>query len=387
MLYFPGYQYTDKGVTHYPDYISSEISTNQSYKYGIYEGRMKFASGTGSWPAFWFFGGSGADDPQYNSGYASEIDFAELNWRYTSSSTDHVFHWWTPNGQQESIFNGEHNTNVNWSGWHTFKVIYRPYDVKFYIDGIGSWQRSRFYYLVPIAGTWFPIDKFIEQINAGDSYPEWEWFPKHAGAIILSQQVSNHVNNPIVQPQTTLFDWVSYREFFDTPEITVPELVCSNSSETATLDVDERASNITWTLSPSNMFTTTSGSGSTANIVTSYSANGTGAITYSFEMPSGETFTKSKAFWVGTPVITGLDGPTYVPTNVDTRYYPLYEYQYDSPTNFEWNVSPYEDVTYNSYGWSTLVNFYNPDYYRIIYRGLNTCGWGDWYMSDFYLRL
>ncbi len=189
MLYHPGYCFTDtdRGVTSCPSlFLQPKSVTNQSFKYGIYEGLMKFASGTGSWPAFWFYGGSGADDPQYNSGYASEIDFAELNWRYSSSSTDHVFHWWTPNGEV-GILNGEHNTNVNWSGWHTFKIIYRPYDITFYIDGNFSWKRSRFYtYTVPEG---YVFDMFIDDFPPNTTYFEYSWFPKHAGAIILSQQV------------------------------------------------------------------------------------------------------------------------------------------------------------------------------------------------------
>lgn len=58
MIYQPGYCYTDKGITKCPSYISAEISYKESYKYGNYEGRMKFSVLKGSWPAFWFFGGS-----------------------------------------------------------------------------------------------------------------------------------------------------------------------------------------------------------------------------------------------------------------------------------------------------------------------------------------
>lgn len=80
MLKHPGYCFNDNGIK-CPDYISAEIISKEKFKYGIYEGRMKFATGRGSWPAFWFIGGSGADDPQYNGyGYASEIDIAEYNW-------------------------------------------------------------------------------------------------------------------------------------------------------------------------------------------------------------------------------------------------------------------------------------------------------------------
>ena len=102
MIYQPGSCYYDYDDEIYicPDYITAEISSKEPYKYGIYEGRMKFAHARGSWPAFWFFGGSGADDPQYNNGYASEIDIAEYNWYVNllnyNPKTEHVLHWWGP---------------------------------------------------------------------------------------------------------------------------------------------------------------------------------------------------------------------------------------------------------------------------------------------------
>ncbi len=123
------------------------------------------------------------------------------------------------------------------------------------------------------------------------------------------------------------------------------------------------------------------------NTGTTYTVNsaspGQGGVTATIKNSHGHTFlTRSKYLWSGTPVIIGLDGPTSVPTNTDTRYYPLYGYQIASPTNFNWIVAPDDGVSYDSYWWSTLVNYTYPGTYRIIYRGLNTCGWGDWYYSD-----
>lgn len=102
MVNAPLHCFTIDGVTKCYNYISAEILTKKPYKYGIYEGRMKFAYARGSWPAFWFFGGIGADDPQYNNGYASEIDIAEYNWYVElfgyDPKTEHVLHWWGPQG-------------------------------------------------------------------------------------------------------------------------------------------------------------------------------------------------------------------------------------------------------------------------------------------------
>ena len=47
MIYHPGYCFDDNGIK-CPDYISAEIRSKEKFKYGIYEGRMKFATGKGS---------------------------------------------------------------------------------------------------------------------------------------------------------------------------------------------------------------------------------------------------------------------------------------------------------------------------------------------------
>ena len=90
----------------------------------------------------------------------------------------------------------------------------------------------------------------------------------------------------------------------------VPSYICSTG--TATLDVDPLASNITWQLTPSSLFATSSGTGKTANIVTAAGAIGTGNIQYTFQMPSGESFTSNKDILIGTPptpVLTGSWAP------------------------------------------------------------------------------
>jgi len=139
MIYQPGYYYISKGDTISKPYISAEIESITQYKYGIYEGRVKFSILRGSWPAFWFFGGSGADDSQYNNGYASEIDIAEYNWYVNlfsySPKNEHVLHWWGPDGELPMEGKTKEEVSVGWNDWHTFKLIYTPYYLKFYVDG------------------------------------------------------------------------------------------------------------------------------------------------------------------------------------------------------------------------------------------------------------
>lgn len=166
MIFQPGYCYVLEGDTICKNYISAEIVSEETYKYGIYEGRMKFSIQRGSWPAFWFYGGSGADDPQYNNGYASEIDIAEYNWYANllnyDPKTEHVLHWWGPDGELPIEGKTKEEANVDWDDWHTFKLIYTPYYLKFYVDGILSWRRSRFY-IINGSGQQEEID--VEEID------------------------------------------------------------------------------------------------------------------------------------------------------------------------------------------------------------------------------
>jgi|GEM_PF-5354324 len=143
----------------------------------------------------------------------------------------------------------------------------------------------------------------------------YEWFPYLPLRLILSQQVLQGYSalgqevNPIA-PQTSMYDYVKVKQFFLSPEISCPDVICS--SATATLDVDSRATNITWQLSPTNLFTSANGSGSTANINLA-GGNGQATITFTFQMPSGETYTKSKTFWSG--LKASFSGPGSIPVN------------------------------------------------------------------------
>lgn len=165
--------------------------------------------------------------------------------------------------------------SFNWdNNFHIFKCIWTIDSIKYYVDGVRT--------------------HFVN--NTGQN-----WFPQYPQRIILSQQIIKPKTNSVVAPQTSYFDYVKVKQFFLSPEITCPTLICNNT--TANLSVDSRATNITWTLSPSNKFSVSSGSGLSANIIPS-GTSFSGTITYSFMMPSvpiGETFTASKSFWVGKP--------------------------------------------------------------------------------------
>jgi hypothetical protein len=118
-----------------------------------------------------------------------------------------------------------------------------------------------------------------------------------------------------VCPQTSYFDYVKVKKFFLAPEITVSsDLICTTG--TAIMDVDPEADSITWSLSPTNLFSgSTSGTGKTATISVNSGFSCEGKITYSFKMPSGEVFDIEETFWVGAPVISSIDGPQGAPNN------------------------------------------------------------------------
>jgi len=372
MLYYPDYCFIDyKGEVKCHDYISGEICSRESYKYGIYEGRMKFATGSGSWPAFWLWGNEGAEDPQLDVANASEIDIAELNWRKnilgnSSATTDHVIHWWWPEEDygtsQMAIPGGEYYNDIDWNSWHTFKFIYTPYDLKFYIDDNDnpSWQRSRFYRYDNE-----PVDVFVENFEDNIYYFEYVWFPKHEVKIILSQQVANEdkLDCNIVHPQTSLFDWVTFKEFFLAPEITCPDIICSTTN--ATLDVDEAATNITWTLSSNfGVFSgNLSGTGKTVTITPSTINHGTGKIIFNFDMPSEESFSIEKEIRV--------NGPGYEDVYLDIctasgESVPKSGGHYLLCPNTHYHITLMNDFgacSLSDYNWSALPSGWSVNYY------------------------
>ena len=190
----------------------------------------------------------------------------------------HVIHrYYPPSNCNESNSDqvDKHSYYISMSGQYVkYKCIWTPEIIQYYIN-----------------------ENLVHEISNQD----YDWWPIYNVRVRLSQQVLQGYNllgqeiAPIT-PQTTYFDWVKVKRFFLSPEITCPNIICSTG--TATLDVDTLASNITWQISPSYSVTTSSGSGLTANLTAASTYSGEATITYSFEMPSGETFEAEKTFWV-----------------------------------------------------------------------------------------
>lgn len=257
----------------YSDYVGGEVNTIRKFRYGVFECKAKYAHKKGSWPAFWLFGDSAVLSPTGSLG--NEIDIAELARNGAYPKMMHVIHYYFPS--KDTLITAHENPDrkiysiPRQQKYYTFKCIWTPEKIQYFIDN----------------------ELKHEVINK-----DYEWFPKLPLNVILSQQVIQVENKrrqaKLIAPQASLFDWVTVREFFLAPEITCPAAIAQQ--DTATLEVDNRASDITWKLTPDSLFTISEGSGKTAIISRTQNSSGPGKITYIFIMPSGEVFTAEKQF-------------------------------------------------------------------------------------------
>lgn len=275
----------DEWVQYYANYIGGEVSSYQKFKYGIFECRAKFANSSGSWPAFWIIGGDGIPCPV--GGYGNEIDIAEMWCETPVPEFGHTIHRYYPsldcihsNVEQKDSYKYLFSSN----NYNLFRCIWTPQRIEYYLNG----------------------NLMHSVVNNGQ-----EWYPSLSLNVVLSQQILQGYDLlgrsiPPIAPQTSYFDYIKVKRFFLSPEITCPDVICSTS--TATLDVDSLASNITWSLTPGYLFSgATSGSGTSVSVVpTTNGYHGMGKITFTFNMPSGETFTAEKEIRVNGPAFEDI---------------------------------------------------------------------------------
>lgn len=294
MHYTPDYNSTNEmGQPITADYIAGEVTTKKDFTYGIFECYANFAYDKGSFPAFWLY-----NDTACSLSSRPEIDIVECKVHHANPTLDnHIFYYPINCGPYQGYEFARHD--FTWGAAHTFKLVWTPSKIEFWVDNT--------------------LKKTV--LNTGQF-----WYPSLRQHLKLSQQITkygiripgtdeiiNPSTDPIVTPQTSSFDWVKVREYFLSPEITVPSLICS--SGTAVLDVDSKASDIHYYLSPTYLFSgATEDTTKTASITKASSTNsGQGKIKYTFKMPSGEQFEAEKTFWVGKPG-TPLTSPSGYPT-------------------------------------------------------------------------
>lgn len=164
-------------------------------------------------------------------------------------------------------------------------------------------------------------------------------------------------------------------------------MVCG--TDTAGIDIDPEAFNITWSLTPTNLFSgSTTGTGKVAQINAASSASGLGTITYNFEMPSelpgGETFSVEETFWVGEPE-SGLYpdcliGPSCCEIGSSRNYFDGTPFPLRlGGAEYEWTLypnDPYIDVVpyADQVSARVFVNTgANPGNYTLMVRSINDC--------------
>ncbi len=336
MLYSKDYTVTSDGIVFKADYISGEVYSLSKFRYGVFECKAKFASQLGSFPSFWCFG----QDNQIPlcSKTASEIDFVELKADHISSTLDiGIFYHHNENCTANADHHGFLETAYTWGNYDTFKCVWSPEKVCYYVNG-----------------------NLLETVwkDGGD------WYPKDSIRVILSQQVTS--TSDIVAPQTSYFDYVKVKQFFLAPEITCPTLICSTS--TATMNVDSAATNISWSLTPSSFFTIASDTGKTVNIVRANGANGKGKITYTFQMPSGESFIAEKDVWVGEPAYPLFEVIEPVECNF------LYVVKNENNESVTWSVTPPLRIVGPNVGYRCTFEATESGYAWVTATAENDCG-------------
>lgn len=280
-----GYDVIIEGETINIPIITGEIQSIEDFSYGIFECYATLAYNKGSFPAFWLY-----NDTICTYSKRNELDIVECKKDRNATPTFDVGIWYYPTNCGDESHHAFNEIDELWSGSHIYKCEYTPSQIKVYRDNVPKYT-----------------------LTEDGQY----WYPDQKMHVRLSQQavrfgLSNPSIDEIVTPQTSIFHWVKVHQYFLAPEITCPNLICS--SETAVMDVDSKASNVSWSLTPVILFSgNKTGTGKTATIIAATGASGQGKITYSFQMPSGETFTVEKTFWVGKPGMP-LTSPSGYPT-------------------------------------------------------------------------
>jgi hypothetical protein len=162
------------------------------------------------------------------------------------------------------------------------------------VDGQKTWEKSKFYAGRDNRRNNLPV----QQILPGVKLKTRDWFPRHGCALIFQMQLNTDILGMEQEflPAFMEVDYVKVKQYFKAPEISCPDTIIS--SAVAILDVDPRASGISWSVVPAEYFPgAAEGLGSTASLVPQGDHRGKGKISWTFRMPSGESFTTEKEFW------------------------------------------------------------------------------------------
>jgi beta-glucanase (GH16 family) len=129
----------------YSNYVGAEVNTFQTFQYGIFECRAKYAYQSGSWPAFWLFGGDGTPCPP--GGYGSEIDIAELSCEAIDPEMMHVIHRYYPpidcnKSNQEDVNKNSYLMSMT-DSYSTYKLVWTPEKIQYFINDVLKTRSSQ----------------------------------------------------------------------------------------------------------------------------------------------------------------------------------------------------------------------------------------------------
>ncbi len=105
---------------------SSMIRTHESWLFGIFEAKVTVPSGTGCWPSFWLM------PEEYDTGAIWEVDIFEFLNSEPATKARLNCHWGTEAAHQQS----QSEVNGNWTGEHTYRLIWTPTSYEWVFDGV-----------------------------------------------------------------------------------------------------------------------------------------------------------------------------------------------------------------------------------------------------------
>src|SRR5216683_6611653 len=163
----------------------------QQFQYGRIEARIKLTVGDGLWPAFWMLGTNINSAGWPNCGESDIMEWVPQYTATTSSSTDHGPGYSGGSGiGARYIF--PNNEQVDDPGYHTYGVVWSPYQMQFYRD---DWTKP----FLTVTPTFIP--------------PGSQWVFNHPFFILLNQAIGGNFpkpgpDNSTPSPADMLVDYV-----------------------------------------------------------------------------------------------------------------------------------------------------------------------------------
>ena len=146
----------------------------QQFQYGRIEARIKLTVGDGLWPAFWMLGTNIGSVGWPNCGESDLMEWVPQYTATTTSSTDHGpgYSGGSGIGARYIFPNGG---QVDDSGYHTYGVVWSPYEMQFYRD---DWTKP----FLTVTPTFIP--------------PGSQWVFNHPFFILLNEAIGGNFPKP-----------------------------------------------------------------------------------------------------------------------------------------------------------------------------------------------